>query len=203
MGKCVSNLVESVGVAVVAGNGDGVFTAEFVVFALWDAVDGGGDGSSVLERFTPDMFNVKKRKLMQLVTRGFECECQWQTVRQDEWMKDRDEEIERKERELNGMLLLVKERTNENSGISDMISDQCGAVGMRRIAYTWRSFVEIERQNWASLLIFRSLFSLLNEQSQMDQMTSTPVLIRGQEFAVGPRFVNLKYLASGTYGMVV
>jgi len=31
----------------------------------------------------------------------------------------------------------------------------------------------------------------------------TPILIRGQEFAVGSRFVNLKYLASGTYGMVV
>lgn len=27
--------------------------------------------------------------------------------------------------------------------------------------------------------------------------------IRGQDFAVGNRFVNLKYLASGAYGMVV
>ena len=27
--------------------------------------------------------------------------------------------------------------------------------------------------------------------------------IRGQDFAVGARFVNLKYLASGSYGMVV
>lgn len=27
--------------------------------------------------------------------------------------------------------------------------------------------------------------------------------IRGQDFAVGNRFVNLKYLAAGAYGMVV
>jgi hypothetical protein len=27
--------------------------------------------------------------------------------------------------------------------------------------------------------------------------------IRGQDFSVGNRFVNLKYVASGAYGMVV
>jgi len=35
------------------------------------------------------------------------------------------------------------------------------------------------------------------------KMTSTIIQIRGQDFAVGNRFVNLKYLSSGAYGMVV
>ena len=35
------------------------------------------------------------------------------------------------------------------------------------------------------------------------QMNSMNTQIRGQDFAVGNRFVNLKYLASGAYGMVV
>jgi hypothetical protein len=34
-------------------------------------------------------------------------------------------------------------------------------------------------------------------------MASNSTQIRGQDFAIGNRFVNLKYLASGAYGMVV
>lgn len=34
-------------------------------------------------------------------------------------------------------------------------------------------------------------------------MTSTNTQVRGQDFAIGNRFVNLKYLASGAYGMVM
>lgn len=37
----------------------------------------------------------------------------------------------------------------------------------------------------------------------MTSTSSSNTQIRGQEFAIGNRFINLKYLASGAYGMVI
>ena len=48
----------------------------------------------------------------------------------------------------------------------------------------------------------RSLSDLIQRRT-MTSTNSASTQIRGQEFAIGNRFVNLKYLASGTYGMVV
>ena len=48
----------------------------------------------------------------------------------------------------------------------------------------------------------RSLSDLIQRRT-MTSASSASTQIRGQEFAIGNRFVNLKYLASGTYGMVV